>query len=224
MKTLLAAMLLVSLPMAAQDAAPASAPTMNPEAQEQYELSQALSEAGQSPIDVIRVLEAHLKKHPETKERDAIERGLAKAALDSDDDTRILLYGEKVLQQANGKDDMTLIDRVTRLLLDSSDPAQAKKAVEYAKRYEGDLDAMRGQSPPGHLTAGVWGDELDRAMARALALEARATGNATGDAAEAVAEAGKIAVKSWETCPTGEGAREVAYWLIKQDRTNDAIE
>ena len=31
-------------------------------------------------------------------------------------------------------------------------------------------------------------------------------------------------MKSWETCPTGEGAREVAYWLIKQDRTREAIE
>ena len=61
-------------------------------------------------------------------------------------------------------------------------------------------------------------------MARALALEARATGNAAGDAAEAAAAAEKIAMKSWETCPTGEGAREVAYWLIEQDRTQEAIE
>jgi thiol-disulfide isomerase/thioredoxin len=232
MKTLLAAMLVFSLPLAAQDAAAptqdaqdaAPAPVLNPEAQEQYELSQALGEVGQSPIDVIRVLEAHLKKYPETKERGAIEQSLAKAALDSNDDTRILLYGEKVLQQGNGKDDVTLIDRVTRLLVDSNDPGQTKKAIEYAKRYEVDLGVMRGQSPPGHLTPGQWGDELDRAMARALALEARATGNAAGDAAETAAAAEKIAMKSWETCPTGEGAREVAYWLIKQDRTQDAIE
>ena len=162
MKTLLAAMLL-SLPLAAQDAArtqdaePAAAPTMNAEAQAQYELSQQLSEVGQSPIDVIRVLEAHLQKYPETKERGEIEQGLAKAALDSNDDKRILLYGEKVLQQSNRKDDVTLIDRVTRLLLDSDDPGQAKKALGYASRYEADLVAMRGQSPPGHLTPGQWG-------------------------------------------------------------------
>ena len=63
--------------------------------------------------------------------------------------------------------------------------------------------------PPGHLTPAQWSEELDKAMARALALEARATGYA-GDPAAAE----KIARKSWETYPTGEGARETAFWLI----------
>ena len=56
-------------------------------------------------------------------------------------------------------------------------------------------------------------------MARALALEARATGNLNGPEA-----ALKTAMKSWEICPTGEGAREVAYWLLKLDRNREAIE
>lgn len=215
MRTLLAISLLglFALPLAAQE------PVADPEVQEQFELSQALSEAGQSPIDVIRVLEAHLKKYPRTKQREEIERGLAKSALDANDDARILLYGEKVLQQRNTKDDMTLIDRVTRLLLDSNDPAQTKKALVYAKRYEGDLRTMRTETPPGHLTAGQWSDEVDRALARALALEARASGTLDGPE-----EGVKVAMKSWEACPTGEGAREVAYWLIKLDRNREAIE
>jgi thiol-disulfide isomerase/thioredoxin len=204
---------LFALPIAAQEPAP------DPELQEQYELSQAVREAGQSPIDVIRALEAHLKKYPASKERGAIEQGLAKAALDSNDNARIILYGEKVLQQKNLKDDPGLIDRVTRALLDSRDPAQTKKALDYAKRYESDLRALRTQTPPGHLTPGQWSDELDRAMARALALEALATGNMEGPE-----EALKIAMQSWEACPTGEGAREVAYWLIKLDRNREAIE
>ena len=58
---------LFALPIAAQEPAP------DPELQEQYELSQAVREAGQSPIDVIRALEAHLKKYPASKERGAIE-------------------------------------------------------------------------------------------------------------------------------------------------------
>ena len=45
-----------------------------------------------------------------------------KAALDADDNARIIVYGEKVLQQSNSKDDMTLIDRLTRALLDSKRP------------------------------------------------------------------------------------------------------
>jgi thiol-disulfide isomerase/thioredoxin len=215
--SLMGAFAAFALPMAAQELKP------DPELQEQYELSQTMSEAGSSPIDAIRALEAHLKKYPESKQREAIERSLAKSALDGNDDARIILYGEKVLRQSNARDDMTLIDRVTRLLLDSSDPGQAKKALGYAKRYESDLRAMRAQSPPGHLTPGQWSDELDRAMARALALDAQATGNATGDRTGAE-EAAKIAVQSWEAYPTGEGAREVAYWLIKLDRTQEAIE
>jgi len=211
--TVIPLMALFALPMAAQEPAP------DPELQEQYELSQAVREAGQSSIDLIRVLEAHLKKYPETKERAEIEQGLVKAALDSNDNARIILYGEKVLQQTNLKDDMTLIDRLTRALLDSRDPAQTKKALQYAKRYEGDLRALRGQTPPGHLTPGQWSDELDRAMARALALHSLATGTIEGPE-----EALKIAMQSWETCPTGEGAREIAYWLIKLDRNREAIE
>jgi thiol-disulfide isomerase/thioredoxin len=219
MKTLLAISLtgLFALPMAAQEPAP------DPEMQEQYELSQTVREAGSSPIDMIRGLEAHLQKYPGSKERDAIEQGLAKAALDSNDNGRIVVYGEKVLRQSNLKDDMTLIDRLTRALLDSGEPEQTKKALGYAKRYEDDLDAMRGQPPPGHLTPGQWSDELDRAMARALALKARATGNATGNTAGAE-EAAKIAIKSWEACPTGEGAREAAYWLTRLGRNREAIE
>src|SRR5262249_42049930 len=63
------------------------------------------------------------------------------------------------------------------------------------------------------------GEELDKAMARALALKAHATGDA-GDA-KAAAE---LARKSWEAYPSGEGARETAFWLAKLDRSGDAIE
>ena len=135
--------------MAAQEPAP------DPELQEQYELSEAMREAGSSPVDIIRALEAHLGKYPATKDRAQIEQALVKAALDADDDARIVVYGEKVLQQSNLKDDMTLIDRLTRALLDSSDPAQIHKALEYAKRYEGDLSAMRGAKSPGAFDAGA---------------------------------------------------------------------
>ena len=60
---------------------------------------------------------------------------------------------------------------------------------------------------------------MDRALARALALEARAT----GDAGE-IESAAKIAHKSWEAWPTGEGAREVAFWEKKLQHDQDAIQ
>ena len=56
-------------------------------------------------------------------------------------------------------------------------------------------------------------------MARALALDARATGNAGDPEA-----ARKIAAKSWDTYPTGEGARETAFWLGQLGHKAEAIE
>jgi thiol-disulfide isomerase/thioredoxin len=200
----------------------AQTPAPADDAKEQSELSQAVSEAGASSIDIIHALEQHLRKYPETKQRAAIEKGLVKSALDLNDQARIILYGEKVLERepAGASDDVTLIDRVTRALVDKEDAAQAKKALQYAQRYEADIVAMREKAqPPGHLTPGQWSDELDRASARALALDARATGYA-GDPQAAA----KIAAKSWAAYPTGEGARETAFWFAKLGRDADAIE
>jgi thiol-disulfide isomerase/thioredoxin len=201
-------------------------PPPDPELQEQFELAQAANDAGTSSIDQIRALEAHLKKYPATKQRAAIEQNLYKAATDANDDARIILYGEKLLQAAAAakmNDDLTLLDRLTRALIESSDKTndqpQARKALAYAKRYEADVIAMRAQNPPGHLTPGQWSDEVDKALARALALEARATGDTNE-----LESAAKIARKSWETWPTGEGAREVAFWERKLQHDKEAIE
>ena len=116
-------------------------------------------------------------------------------------------------------DDTQLLDRVIRALIESKDPAQNKEAVADAHRYEADVTALRGQPPPAGHSSAKWPDELDVAEARALALEARATGN-LGDSAGAA----EIALKSWTACPTGEGAREAALWLMRLDRTAEAIE
>jgi thiol-disulfide isomerase/thioredoxin len=199
--------------------------TLDPaaDAQEQYALSQAVTEAGNSSIDRIRALEQHLKKYPQSKQRPLIEKELVKAATDTNDNARIILYGEKVLQREPPPDDgdlMQMLDRVTRALVDNSAPEPSKRAIAYAKRYESDVVALRAKmEPPGHLTAGQWSEELDKAMARTLALDARATGGA-GDP-EAAA---KLAVKSWESYPTGEGARETAFWLTSLGRKAEAIE
>jgi thiol-disulfide isomerase/thioredoxin len=115
---------------------------------------------------------------------------------------------------------MQMLDRVTRALVDKSDPERAKRAIGYAKRYQNDVTVLRAKmEPPGHLTPAQWSEELDKAMARALALEARATGYAGDPEA-----ASKTARQSWETYPTGEGARETAFWLTELGRNAEAIE
>src|SRR6202012_6257876 len=111
----------------------AQTPALTAEGSEERDLSQAVGEAGGSAIDLIRGLEQFLKKYPATKRRPEIEKALAKAAIDSDDDARIVLYGEKVIQATpagppagSPPDDTQLLDRLTRTLLDSSDPAGKK--------------------------------------------------------------------------------------------------
>jgi thiol-disulfide isomerase/thioredoxin len=116
-------------------------------------------------------------------------------------------------------DDTQLLDRVIHALIESKDPAPNKQAVAYAARYKADIAALRGQPPPAGHPPAKWPDELDLAEARALALEARATGN-LGDSAQAA----EIARKSWAAYPTAEGAREAALWLTRLDRTAEAIE
>jgi thiol-disulfide isomerase/thioredoxin len=200
----------------------AQTPALTAEGAEERDLSQAVGEAGGSSIDLIRGLEQFLKKYPATKRRLEIEKALAKAAVDSDDNPRIVLYGEKVIEatpSGSPADDTQLLDRMTRTLLDSSDPVEKKRALEYARRYQADIAALRGQPPPSGHSPAQWPDELDTAAARALTLEARATGN-LGDSAAAA----EIALKSWTVCPTGDGAREVAFWLTRLDRTAEAIE
>jgi thiol-disulfide isomerase/thioredoxin len=191
---------------------------------EQTELAQAINEVGSSSIDLVRALELHLEKYPDSKQRPAIEKALVKSAMDLNDNARIILYGEKVLGRETPPDMQAdippLIDRVVRALVEKEDVAQAKQALVYAKRYEVDLAATRAKAdPPGHLTPGQWSQELDKALARSLALQARATGYA-GDPQSAEA----IARRSWAAYPTGEGAREIAYWLTKQGRSDEAID
>ncbi|MES1257789.1 MAG: redoxin family protein, partial [Acidobacteriota bacterium] len=186
---------------------------------EQVELSAAIAEAGTSPIDFLRALERHLERYPETKQRQPIEKALAKSAMDANDHARIILYGERVLKAEPNSDDLALIDRVTRSLLDTEDPATAKKALEYTARYQAQVEKMRSRAAEGHMSEGQWAAEIDKAMARVLLLEARATGNA-GDKEAALA----LARKAWETSPTAEGARETGRWLVRLNRGSEALE
>ncbi len=202
----------VTLPIPGQAVQPA--PQSDPE---QEELSRVVGEAGNSPVDVIRGLEGFLKKYPNAKQRPVIERTLTKASMDANDRDRIILYGGKVLEAT--PDDIQLMDRVMRELVEKGDAESAKRALEYGKHYESALTVVRGQPPQQHLTPGQWSQQLDRADARVFALEAQAHGNA-GKTDEAIGSA----LKSWVTWPTGEGARVAAAWLVKAGRTREAIE
>ncbi len=64
-------------------------PPSTPAADESQQLGQAITEAGNSPVDFIRALEKHLAKYPNSPRRNEIERALVKAAIEAKDDKRI---------------------------------------------------------------------------------------------------------------------------------------
>lgn len=198
--------------------AAAALSAQTPAETEQAELNRAVNENAGSQIDFIRALERHLAKYPESKQRLPIEKAIAKAATELNDNPRTVLYGEKVLSAEPGNADLALIDRVIRLLLDSDKPEPAQRALTWIKRYQREVEALRGKAGQGHMSEGQWSEEISKAVARTLVLEARATGN-LGKVDEATA----MALKAWETFPGSEAARERARWLIRQGKDSEAL-
>ncbi|MBV9009147.1 MAG: hypothetical protein JO354_08275, partial [Verrucomicrobia bacterium] len=145
-----------------QSPAPRSQPDPGEMAREQSELSRALAEAGSSPVDYIRALESHLAKYPNSAQRSLIEKALAKSAMEASDNARIIRYGEKVLAAPGPDEDFQLLDRVIRALLDEGGADNAKRALEYAKRFERDVANMRAGAPQGHMSLARWMEQLDR--------------------------------------------------------------
>ncbi|MCL4402587.1 MAG: TlpA family protein disulfide reductase [Acidobacteria bacterium] len=202
----------VSLVFAQKDR-PAKAEKPDTEGQD---LATALTEAGNSPVDFIRALEKHLKKYPNSPHKDELERALVKAAVDANDNRAIVLYGERVL--ARDGEDIRLLDRVSRALLESGDKAAAGRALKYARKYQELVTKLRARPPQSRLSPAAWAEQLDRGEGRALVLQAQATGN-LGNFEQAAA----LAVKSYEAFPTSEAAREAGRWLAREGKDQEAV-
>ena len=100
---------------------------------EKQELAAAVQEASTSGFDMIRALEAHLRKYPNTPLRRDMLPLLAKAAVDAKDEARIIQYGEPVL--AVSPNEVTLLDDSGAHPL----PRMAKLAL--ARRLVGEIAA-----------------------------------------------------------------------------------
>jgi len=183
---------------------------------EKEALDEALSEAGSTP-DIIQALEAHLAKYPKSERRADIERALAKAAMDTGDERRIILYGERVLKAQ--PDDLQLLERVARALLaNEPDKAASERALDYAKRYEAGIREVEKDGAPSRGRAG-WREEVDRGLGRALVLQCRAEGE-LGSTAEAI----ELARRSYAIYPDAEAARELGRQLEKAGKYEEAVE
>jgi thiol-disulfide isomerase/thioredoxin len=136
---------------------------------EKQELAAAVEEANTSGFDMIRALETHLRKYPNTPLRPEIFNLIAKAAVETGDDARIVKYGEPTL--AVTPNDVTLLDRVSRALLDAGGRENVSRALGYAKRYEDYVIRVRvptGSDPVKNQ------EDHDRAMEAALLYQTRA--------------------------------------------------
>ena len=210
MTRLLASALLAALLCAAQQNRD-KPPTPS---QESEELENALSEAGSSPLEYLRVIQKHLAKYPFSTRKPELERAAVRAAMEANDDAAIVEYGERVLTRQ--PDDLQILERVTRSLLAAATADTARRALDHALHYEQLLRQMQHDGGRG-MSAAEWKDQTDRAIGRALAYQARATGN-LGRAEEALA----LARRSFEAFPTADAAREMARWQERLGKTEDA--
>jgi thiol-disulfide isomerase/thioredoxin/uncharacterized membrane protein len=185
---------------------------------EERALGEALAEAGSSAVDILRAVEDHLAKFPKTERRANLERLLARAALETRDNRRMVLYGERVL--AREPDDLQLLDRVAAALLaeEAPDKERCQRALDYARRLEMRLRELAREKPSGRASAAGWREGLDRNLARALLYQAQAGGN-LGRLEEAVA----LARKAYETFPSAEAAQEIARWLVNAGKPEEAL-
>lgn len=207
-------------------------------AAEQKELLEGLTDAGQSAVDIVRFLEAFVKKHPDAAQRKDLDNVLARAAIESKDDRRTVLYGERAL--ANTPDDLLLLDRVARSLLAlagsepaasepaASEPATSEPAGSEKYRRENAAASLAYSTafaakitqaaPPDGKDAARKQDDRDRALARALLYQSRAK-TILGE--NAVAE--PLAAKAFAAYPSEEAARQWSETLDRLGRAEDAV-
>lgn len=183
---------------------------------ENKDLQALLGETSNSAAEVARALEKHLKKYPNSPQKEDMEQAILKSATDAGDKTRILLYGERAL--ARNIEQPLILERVAEILLESEDKASSERALKYSQKFEELLRSLEKEGPSSRRNRAQLLEELDRALGRALLLQARANGN-LGKSDEAI----RLATKSWEVYPTAVAAREIARWEERAGRNMDAV-
>lgn len=193
-------------PLRAQDAA----------AVEQADLRNALSEAGNSTIDLVRALEAHLQKYPDSTRKHDLERALVKGSIELKDNRRIVLYGERVL--VYNPDDLQILDNVARALIATGDTAGLERALHYAGHFRELVEAMAKTKPADTDAAARHKDEIDHGIARACLLESQASAKLNRPA-----DAMTFARQAYETFPSEETARQLAAVLAASGKKDEAV-
>lgn len=185
-------------------------------AREQEDLRRVLSDGSGSATDLIRSLESHLAKYPDSPKKEDIERALAKAAIQANDTHRILLYGQRVLERQAG--DLSILEPVCRALAGDRTAESAKKALEWSRKYEDLVRGLMKQEFPAGPDRAKRKEELDQMLGRALLYEAIAAGT-LGD----LKASAELARKSFEAYPSSEPAAQLGKSLSQAGKLDEAV-
>ncbi len=183
-------------------------------------LDQEIGETGGSPADILRVLERHMKLHPECPKKAEITRLLARISVEQRDKARVFQYGPTAIE--GGSDDPRLLDQVSRALLERGDSESLNKALKYGlslvTRMHGERNSQLSSKgyEPGQ---GRRLEETEFALQGALIQVARANEKLgqNEDALKAVDEA-------WQVYPSLEGALERSHVLERLGRHSEALD
>jgi thiol-disulfide isomerase/thioredoxin len=187
---------------------------------EMTSLQRALSEAGNSPVELVRAIENHLKEYPNSPQRADLERALVKTAIDLNDDRLLITYGESVLSR--DPNSVQVLEHVATALLHQGDKAHAELALDHARHLADLIQAtyQNDKFEPGGGPAEVKRkDDYDGGRARALLLQARAHGLLSHNQ-----EAIQLAQSSYAIFPSVEAAREKARWLSAAGQDAEALQ
>lgn len=182
---------------------------------EQQALRDALGEAGSSKIDFLRAIEKHLARYPQTTQRADLERAALASAIEIRDGRRIVMYGERVL--ARDRNNVEALERVSRYLLANDNKEAAGKALVLARHLE-TLVRSQPKPEPGAQGAARATEEISILLSKSFLYQSRAQGNLG-----MLADAEALALKSYDAFPSAEAAREIARWLERQGKADEAI-
>jgi thiol-disulfide isomerase/thioredoxin len=192
-----------------------------PSAEEQADLMKAVSEGGNSSVDMLRALEEYVAKYPNSVQKLELYRSLTRAAIDVKDDARIVKYGVPALEgsgadsSAASASDPVLLDRVTRSLLALGGVDHARQALKFARAFE---DLIDGLELATGKDAARRQDDRERALGRALSYQAAAR-TILGQTDDAQ----RVAARAFAMYPSEETGRAWSESLLATGRTEDAI-
>lgn len=194
----------------------AQAPEREMSAEEQQHLQQVLSEGSSSAVELIRALETHLAKYPDSPKKHDIDRAVLKSAIQAKDNARIAKYGERVLKIEPR--DVTILDPVAKALVLSGVENRVTSGLEWARKYEMVVHGLMKEQSGDAAYRGWRKDELDRMLGNALLYEAIASG-VLGDR-EGAADAAR---RSFAAYPSVDPALELGRRLAALGKSAEAI-